>query len=277
MIELIKLLVAGAFIGVATTISGLSGGVLMVSLGAYEKVVEALSNIFKGFKKNIAILFPLVVGVVLGYFLLNQLLTFTLANYPLVTVLFFCGIMFGGISIMHKKSGGDIKKISNLLILVLAFVAVLYLTFLLRVGPTVSLGELELVDYVMLLAMGGVIAVTLIIPGINTTSALLFFGYYAPIQDAIYALFQWEDVSRNVLILIPVLCGTIIGLGLIANLIRLLLSKCQAKVYFALLGVLLATLITIFIQVDISIEVGHIMIGALAAVVGFVGAVKLSD
>ena len=274
--DLLKVMLAGVLMGLSTIINGLSAGVLAVSLGIYEDIIEALSNIFKNFKKNIGIILAVLIGALVAYFVLGELVLFTLENYPLITVLFFCGVIFGGLPSIIKKTGGEIKRISNLVVFILAFLGILSLSFL-SAGNAVELSELGLINYVMLFVMGVVIAATLLVPGVTTGGILMFFGYYTPIWNALYELRHLENFRHNLLIIAPVLLGILIGLGLVANIIRFLMAKCKNKTYVAMLGIILASFVSIFVKTSFPFEVGHTMIGAIMFAVGFVIAVKLSS
>ena len=59
-------IIKGMLIGVANIIPGVSGGTMMVSMGVYEKIIGAVNNLFKDFKKSVLTLLPLGIGLVLG-------------------------------------------------------------------------------------------------------------------------------------------------------------------------------------------------------------------
>ena len=56
----------GIIVGIGGIAPGLSGSVLLVILGLYQKTLNAIGNLFKDFKKNILFLLPLVLVFVLG-------------------------------------------------------------------------------------------------------------------------------------------------------------------------------------------------------------------
>ena len=60
------LFIKGVIIGISNIIPGVSGGTLAVSLGIYEILLDAIGNFFKDIKKKILILFPIVLGVLIG-------------------------------------------------------------------------------------------------------------------------------------------------------------------------------------------------------------------
>ena len=47
-------------------IPGVSGGVIAVVFGIYEKMISSLTNLFKDFKKNFTYLFVLGIGILCG-------------------------------------------------------------------------------------------------------------------------------------------------------------------------------------------------------------------
>ena len=52
MLNYIKEILRGVFIGVANIIPGVSGGTIALSMGIYEKIISAINNIRKSFKSN---------------------------------------------------------------------------------------------------------------------------------------------------------------------------------------------------------------------------------
>ena len=58
----------GAVIGVSNIIPGVSGGTMAVSMGIYDRVIYAVNNLFKQFKKNFRDLLPIIIGVLIGLF-----------------------------------------------------------------------------------------------------------------------------------------------------------------------------------------------------------------
>ncbi len=105
MINYIKEILRGVFIGVANIIPGVSGGTIALSMGIYEKIISAITNIRKHFKESIKTLIPYVIGAVLGIVLLSFIIEFSLENYELPTLMAFVGLILRWITINYKKSG----------------------------------------------------------------------------------------------------------------------------------------------------------------------------
>ena len=53
----------GIIAGIGNIVPGLSGSAFLIIFNLYEKCIEAISNIFKDFKKSIIFLFPIGLGI----------------------------------------------------------------------------------------------------------------------------------------------------------------------------------------------------------------------
>ena len=53
----------GIIVGLGGVAPGLSGSVLLIIFGLYQKTLDALGSLLKDFRKNIRFLLPLVVGI----------------------------------------------------------------------------------------------------------------------------------------------------------------------------------------------------------------------
>ena len=56
----------GIIVGIGGVAPGLSGSVLLVIFGLYQKTINAIGTIFKDFKKNVCFLVPLFLGFGVG-------------------------------------------------------------------------------------------------------------------------------------------------------------------------------------------------------------------
>ena len=99
----ILLFIKGFIMGVANIIPGVSGGTLAVILGVFKKFVESISNILKKFKESVLFLIPVVLGMGVAILVSSKVIEASLVNFPLATVLFFVGLILGGVPILFKK------------------------------------------------------------------------------------------------------------------------------------------------------------------------------
>ena len=104
MLNYLKEILRGVFIGVANIIPGVSGGTIALSMGIYEKIISAVNNIRKDFKESVKTLIPYVIGAVIGIILLSFIIEFSLENFELPTLMAFVGLILRWTSKNHKKS-----------------------------------------------------------------------------------------------------------------------------------------------------------------------------
>ena len=93
----IYLFLIGILIGTAMIIPGVSGSVIAVIFGVYDKSITALTNLFKNFKKNIIYLFILGSGILTGAIWFSNVMMFLYEKHEIITKFSFIGLILGGI------------------------------------------------------------------------------------------------------------------------------------------------------------------------------------
>ena len=108
MITLLK----GIVVGMGGIAPGLSGSVLLVIFGLYERAINSVSTLFKSFKKNIAFLFPLLLGFGIGILLFSKVIDFFLESFEMQTRFTFLGLVLGTVPLFYKevKKNGFSKR-----------------------------------------------------------------------------------------------------------------------------------------------------------------------
>src|SRR5690625_3341550 len=92
-------------IGNSDVVPGVSGGTIAVILGIYDRLIAAINGIFtKEWRKHLAFLIPLAIGVGLAIFLFSHLMDWLLANYERPTFYFFLGLIIGVLPFLFRES-----------------------------------------------------------------------------------------------------------------------------------------------------------------------------
>ena len=277
MKEKLTLVIKGFLIGVANIIPGVSGGTLAITLGIYEKLIGAISHFFKNLKENIKFIMPIGIGAVLSILLLSRVISFCLDKYTLATILFFIGLILGGIPLLNKKIKGHYKNVSNIIIFLLSFGFVVALSIL-KGENVVSFENMNIINYIMLFLVGVVAAATMIIPGVSGSFVLMLLGYYKPIVDTIGALTKFNNIWQNIMILVPFGIGVLVGIVAISKLLEFLFKKYEVKTYFGVMGFIMASIITIFTGAEgLVFSVPQLLIGLMLLGIGFIAAYKLGE
>ncbi len=243
----IILLVKGFFIGLANIIPGVSGGTLAITLGIYEQLINCISHIFSNLKNNIKFLLPIGIGAVLSILLLSNVITYSLENYVLPTVLFFIGAILGGIPMLFKKLKNSKVSIFNILIFLLTFSVIILLLFF-NGNKVVSFNNMVVTDYILLFVIGVVASATMVIPGVSGSAVLMTLGYYEPILNVIKDITNFGNFGSNIAILIPFGLGVVVGILLIAKLLEFLFKNYEVMTYYGVLGFIFASIISIVYQ-----------------------------
>lgn len=277
MKEKLTLVIKGFLIGVANIIPGVSGGTLAITLGIYEKLIGAISHFFKNLKENIKFIIPIGIGAVLSILLLSRVISFCLDKYTLATILFFIGLILGGIPLLNKKIKGHYKNVSNIIIFLLSFGFVIALSVL-KGENVVSFANMNIINYIMLFLVGVVAAATMIIPGVSGSFVLMLLGYYKPIVDTIGALTKFNNIWQNIMILVPFGIGVLVGIVAISKLLEFLFKKYEVKTYFGVMGFIMASIITIFTGSEgLVFSIPQLLIGLMLLGIGFTAAYKLGE
>lgn len=270
----IILTIKGFFIGVANIIPGVSGGTLAITLGIYEKLINTISHFFKNFKDNLKFIIPIFIGAVLSILLLSKVISFCLDKYTLATILFFIGLILGGIPLLHKKIKGHYKSPSNIIIFLLTFSFVILLSILKGEGE-VHLENASLLEYLKIFVVGMIAAATMIIPGVSGSFVLMLLGYYKPIINLISNL--TNNLGHSISLLFPFGLGILVGIVVVAKILEYLFKKHEVKTYFGVLGFVLASIITIFLSSNITFSILQLLIGMILLLIGFITAYKLGE
>ena len=243
--DCVILIIKGFIIGIAKIIPGVSGALLAISLGLYEKAMEALSDFWKRPKLHFPFLMCFGFGVVLAIVLGSHVIRFLLENFYLPTMLLFIGLMMGGIPSFYRQMSNGNRNCRQILSFVIAFLFVLFLSIQLPEGNVILLGE---ASWPLLFLMGMIEIATTIIPGISGTAIFMLMGSYPLLLELFSMLGSLEQMVQYADLLIPFGAGLAIGIFSIAHLMTFLFRKYNGETNYAILGFSLASMLVLFLQ-----------------------------
>lgn len=236
--ESIKTFISGMLLGISNAIPGVSGGTMAVILNIYDKLLEALSP--RTFKQHRSFLLPLLMGMICGIFGLSKVIVPLQVNFPVPMGFAFMGLIIGSLPVIgrHAFNDGIKPKSYNIALCVFCFALMIALSHLesaIVQGNTIEeMGGFNAPIVFFLVVSTSVAAIATIIPGISGSLILLIFGTYTGIMEAIADL--------NFGIMIPVVIGTIMGLGLGVSGIKKAMTYFPQAMYFAILGLVAGSL-----------------------------------
>ncbi len=258
---------SGLVIGAGAVTPGVSGGVIAVTLGLYERTIEAVSTFFKSPKKNFHFLLPLAVGGGLGVLLVSNVVNFLMSQWRVPVLLLFVGVVAGGVPSVLRE--GNRKGFRPRYLWALAGGAGLLGLFA-WLEPLLGLpgGADATVTWAECLICGALLAFGTLIPGVSTSFLLMLFGWYEPFVRALAEL--------HLPVLLPAAAGAVItGLALI-KLVHWVFSHVRAYGYYAVTGftaasalLLLADILgTDFVWWHILFFIAGVAVGSFADRIG---------
>lgn len=284
--ESLILVLKGFFMGVANVIPGVSGGTIAIILGIYEKFINSISNLFKNLKENVRFLLPIFIGMGISIITMSKVISYSYDEFPLPTLMFFVGLVFGGIPMLMKNVKGKkgSKKISNYIIFLLTFSLVIFLAsykFIFSISGEVSFASMNVGSYLLLFFVGIIAAATMVIPGVSGSLVLMILGYYYPVINTIKDLFKGDFIS-NAFILGIFGIGVVIGIVAISKLLEMLFKKYKVKTYFGVLGFVFASIIAIPLSAcielnSISTSIDQIIVSIVMIAIGTLISYKLGE
>lgn len=218
----------GIIVGIGGIAPGLSGSVLLVILGLYQKTITAIGTLFKNFKQNIKFLIPLVFGFGVGVLLFSKVVDFLLANFEMYTRYAFLGLVIGTIPLFYKevkKEGFDKKY--YILMLIGAIVGFALFSFNKNLFPVIT--EPNLFQSVLL---GVAVAGSSIVPGVDSAVILSSLG--------LYELYVGSIADLNFSVLIPAAFGLVIGVLVISFLMNILLKRFYTGTFSIIFGLFIS-------------------------------------
>lgn len=285
--DVFKGLLLGFFIGLAIIVPGISGAAVAILFGLYEKLLYAIGNLFKNFKKCIVFLIPMIIGGVLGvavgFFGVKELL----AIAPFSVVAAFAGFMVGALPVITDKIKYCPRKGGNLLLFALGII--------ITVGASVvsvfasdysrSLDNLQIYHYLLFLLLGYAIAVTQVVPGLSATALLMMLGLFSPLMNSVTF-----SLLKNVPLLMVFACllvGFVIGIFTFSSVVSTLLSKRAEQAYYFISGLSIGAIATMLFnpeiyEVYLSWSIGgvdwlELIIGLILFVLGAFASFRLVD
>ena len=244
-------IILGFFIGIAIVVPGVSGSTISVLFNLYDKILYSISNLFKKFKESILFLFPIMIGVIIGFILglitLKQLINIL----PFSITSLFAGLMIGSFPLISKEIKNEKINIKRIILLVLGLIIPLIISILSTNYLTIKpIENLKIHNYLIFIFIGYLVALTQIIPGLSATALLMSLGYFKPILDSI----STEYIINNpkiILLYISIIVGFIIGMLTLSKLITFILTKRKKETYFLIVGLSISSVISLFYNPDI--------------------------
>lgn len=220
--------IKGMIAGVGGIAPGLSGSVLMVLLGVYERTIHALGTLLKDFKKNMYFLIPLLLGMVCGVLLFSKVVDYLLHHFQFQTRYTFLGLVIGTIPLFYKQVGKQGFHNKYYWVMLCSIVA----GFLLFGLNDHLFAPVRDPNFFQSLLLGVTVAASSIVPGIDSAVILSTLGFYEMYVGAL--------ADFDLTILLPAALGLLMGAIAISALMNMLLKKAYTITFSILFGLFIS-------------------------------------
>lgn len=254
----LRVILCGFITGSVMAVPGISGGSAAMVIGVYDDLLRAVSRCFSEPRRNIPLLLRFALGGILGLFLMAGAISWLLTTPAEVPVRFlFLGAVAGGIPAIFRKAGVRRLNASGLVLILSGAAAVLLLASLPE--GLFTPGERGFADMALQFTGGVLLAAALVLPGISASHFLYMLGIYDAVIEKLSTL--------DLIPLLPLAAGTVLGIFLTARLIETLFQRHQAGTFLVILGFMLASLRELIPR---GAEPWQILTGIPCILVGFV-------
>lgn len=217
----------GALIGLGAVLPGISGGVLSVIFGVYKPVMELLANPIRNFKTHVPKLFPIILGGIIGFLGIANLLSYVLEKYPNPSVCLFVGLIGGMLPSLFREAGQKGRSKGSFI----SLVAAMLLVFALLIGlqsASVTISP----SFGWFVFCGFCLALSIIAPGMSFSTLLMPLGLYTPFVDGLGHL--------SLSVALPGLLGAAVTMLLLPKFINRLFEKHYSVAFHTIVGVVIA-------------------------------------
>ncbi len=235
-------LFGGIAVGIANIIPGVSGGTMLVIFNLFDKLMYAISDVFKRKtdtrKKSLLFIIEVLIGAAIGIVGFAKILGITLTYIEAETIFWFMGLIICSIPVVIKNEMEDEKF--SLVFFLFGLLVIGVLEFFNLKNPVNNVDTvINLKNSLSLCGLGVIGGVSMIFPGLSGSMVMLVLGKYETIRSLIDNLTTFK---LNVIIQLAIFgIGAIIGIILAAKILTKLLKKYKGKVMSLILGFITAS------------------------------------
>ena len=232
----------GIAVGIANIIPGVSGGTMLVIFSLFEKLTNAISDLFKKEtttrKESFIFLLKIFIGAAIGIVAFAKVLGFTLSHIEAETIFWFMGlILFSVPIIIRNELKGE--KFNILFFLIGALIIGVLEYFNLHGGIANTGDDGSIISYIILAGLGAIGGISMIFPGISGSMVMLVLGKYEMIRSYIDKL---TSLDINIYIKVAVFgIGAILGVIISSKVLSKVINKYRGKTVSLILGFIIVS------------------------------------
>ena len=262
VIQFLLRLLQGMIIGVGGILPGVSGGAMCVIFGVYRPIMETLSHPFQNLRRHFWTLLPVGLGIAVGFIGLAGIVDRVMRAHEGMAVSAFIGLILGMLPQLYKDAGEQGRGAKGWISFGVSAVVLTTLFLYLKYGA-----GMHIVPNVgWWIFCGAVWGLNVIVPGMSSSSTMIFLGIYQPMLEGISHL--------RPQVVIPIGIGAVAVVLLLSRGVNALFRRYHTVTYHAILGAVIAMLIPI-IPLHFA-STFEIMLDVICAIVGLCASLAIN-
>ena len=279
----------GTTLGISAAVPGLSAGTIAVVERCYDKIIDAVASLRKQFKKSFFYLLPFIIGVLIGGAAALIGIQRGYKAAPFTFTGLFAGLIIGSLPIVFEElhRGNNTKeKVKHILAFILSLIIAGGLgvsTAIFKISFNEAIIARQIWTYFLVFVAGFAAAGACIIPGVSGSMCMMMLGLYYPIlntftgADAIWHSDNTMFIITGLIYALILVIGAVVGLIVCSKFMKFMLSKHRNSTFFAIFGLIIGSIISMFINSDIfpkyngGIATWDYIVGGSLLVIGAVG------
>ncbi|MBO7409773.1 MAG: DUF368 domain-containing protein [Candidatus Methanomethylophilaceae archaeon] len=230
----------GVVAGIASILPGVSGGLILVLCGTYERLIEDISKLREKLKPEFVYLVSIAVGLVVGMLACTILLDRVLDEYAAPLMALFFGLIVAQVPEVWKLTGhekGTKLPLSSVICMAVGLGLIIALMVINGTGNEVDTEDHSFGNLVLFGLCGVVLAISKVMPGISGSSLLIALGLFDVTIHSVADL--------DIYFIAPLCVGLLIGLLGFAKVMDFCLKRYRTQTYMLIMGLTIGSLLVI--------------------------------
>ena len=226
-------LVQGFIIGAGGILPGISGGVLSVIFGIYRPVMEVLAHPLNGLRRHLSLLLPVGAGAILGFLCGGGLILVLFDRSEKLAICLFIGLILGTLPSLWAEAGAQGRGRGAYLSCAASFLALSAVLLYAQYGAFYTMRP----GFLGFLFCGLLWGLSLIVPGMTSSSILMAVGLFTPMAEGFARL--------DMAVILPWLLGMALIVLTLARVVNWCFQTHYPLFYHAVFGIVLASTVVI--------------------------------
>lgn len=243
-VRAVKDLLVGTLVGIVSMLPGASGATIAVIFGIYERLISDLADIRDKLLHDLRFIIVVGIGIVIGLFICAFGLDALMDEWEVPMMFFFAALIAAQVPDIKAlgDDGGPMTSF-NWIALIVGFAVMIAILGISLSGNGV---DRDVDGFLIWVAVGMILAVSKLAPGVSGSTILLALGLFTPFMDAMTGF----EMSA----LIPGGIGLLIGILVFSKIIDHFIRNNRKSTYMVILGLTIGSIVAVSVEALTKLE-----------------------